>query len=150
MLIDTLRADQLTARKNKNTTEAALLTTLISEASMVGKDDGNRDSTEAEVLNKVRKFVKDARDARQMVVDRGGNAEAVTKLDAEIAILERYLPRQLSQKELTRVIEEIVAAKPGAQMKDVMAALSRDHKGTYDGKTANGIATQVIKQAAEG
>jgi hypothetical protein len=150
MLLDTLRADQLAARKAKNATKAALLTTLVAEAARVGKDAGNRDSTDDEVLKTIQKFVKNAGDTRAALVSRDGSADALKTVDEEIAILNAYLPKQLSDKELTRLIEDFVQANPGAQMKDVMGFLSREHKGTYNGKSANVIATEVIKQAREG
>ena len=45
-----IKAAQLTARKERNTFKASLLTTLIGEAEMVGKSAGNRPSTDEEVL----------------------------------------------------------------------------------------------------
>ena len=50
MLINQIKSDALEARKARQTNTATLLTTLYSEASMVGKNDGNRESTDAEVL----------------------------------------------------------------------------------------------------
>lgn len=149
MLIETLRRDQLTARKNKEADTASLLTTLISEAAMVGKNADNRESTDDEVLATIRKFVKNATETRTALMVGAGSPDAIAKVDAEIAVLTGYLPQQLDQKQLTRLIEDFVERTPGAQMKDVMGFLSREHKGLYDGKAANGIATAVIKQASE-
>lgn len=130
MLLDTLRADQLAARKAKDSIKAALLTTLVAEAARVGKDGGNRDSTDDEVLKTVQKFVKNAGETRTALISRDGSADAINTVDAEIAILSAYLPKQLSDKEVTRLIQDFVEANLGAQMKDVMGFLNREHKGT--------------------
>jgi len=45
MLINKIKSDSLEARKARQTDTATLLTTLYSEASMIGKNLGNREST---------------------------------------------------------------------------------------------------------
>ena len=58
MLIEKIKHDQLVARKNRSTVESTLLTTLIGEADMVGKNNGNRDPFDEEVISVVKKFLK--------------------------------------------------------------------------------------------
>ena len=58
MLLETINQDRNEARKMKYTATATLLTTLYSEAQMVGKNDGNRETTDAEVVAVIKKFVK--------------------------------------------------------------------------------------------
>ena len=50
MLINQIKSDALIARKARKIDTATLLTTLYSEASMIGKNLGNRESTDQEVL----------------------------------------------------------------------------------------------------
>lgn len=58
MLIVKIKHDQLVARKNRDQIESTLLTTLIGEADMVGKNNGNRDPFDEEVISVVKKFLK--------------------------------------------------------------------------------------------
>ena len=51
MLIENLKEDQLIARKNRDQIKATLLTTLIGEAEMVGKNTGNRSPFDEEVVS---------------------------------------------------------------------------------------------------
>ena len=48
-LFSQIKADQLAARKAKDGLKATLLTTLIGELTAIGKNDGNREVTDAEV-----------------------------------------------------------------------------------------------------
>jgi uncharacterized protein len=54
-MMDKLRADLLTARKERSDM-TGLLTALVGEAAMIGKNNGNRETTDEEVLRIVKKF----------------------------------------------------------------------------------------------
>ena len=57
-ILESVKKAQLQARKEKRAVDASTLTTLIGEAEMIGKNDGNRASTDAEVVTVIKKFVK--------------------------------------------------------------------------------------------
>ena len=57
-LLAQLKKDSLLARKAADGVRATLLSTLIAEAEMVGKNAGNRESTDDEVQQTIRKFLK--------------------------------------------------------------------------------------------
>ena len=143
MLLDRLRAHQLDARKGRDAIAAGLLTTLISEGERVGKDKGNRPSTDEEVLGTVRKFLKNAEEVRDAIAARG-DAEATAKVHREITILTSYLPQQMSEADLRAKIEAFKADNPGATMRDLMPYLKANFAGLYDGKLANQIAKDVL------
>jgi hypothetical protein len=56
-LIQTIKADQVQARKARSAS-ASILTTLIGEAEMIGKNAGDRESTDEEVIAIIKKFIK--------------------------------------------------------------------------------------------
>lgn len=141
MLLAQLRADQLTARKNKDAVAADLLGTLIGEAVKEGKAVENRDPTDAEILKIAAKFKKDARETRDHQAKHGGDT---SKTDREIEILDRYLPTQMSEDDLKAAIDGFVAANPGANMGTVMAFLKSNHGGLYDGKAASGLVKAAL------
>ncbi len=79
--------------------------------------------------------------------EKGGRPELAEKERAEIAILERYLPKQMSEAEaldaVRAIADEIGATEKkdmGRLMKEVMAR----HKGVIDGKLANVLAGRVL------
>lgn len=139
MLIEKLQADQLAARKARDTVSAALLTALVGEAAMVGKNAGNRTSTDEEVTATIRKFLKNAEETRGRLATAGKDTAVIQQ---EIQILEGYLPRQMTDDQLGAAIQAIIDAAPGANMGVVMKALKEQHAGLYDGRRAN----ELIKQ----
>lgn len=100
---------------------------------------------EADGLNVIRKRVKQCRDAIEGFA-KGGRPGLAAKEEAELALLESYLPAGLSATELSELVRRAIAetgatgkAQTGAVMKVVMAAAA----GRADGKAVN---AEVQKQ----
>lgn len=149
-LIEKIKAQQLQARKNKNAIEASLLTTLIGEAVIIGKNDGNRETTDAEVIAVVKKFIKNTNEMLTALNNSTGDAltESREIANAELQILNSFLPKQLSEEELKAVVDEIIAdmrsrSSGVVNMGMIMGALKLAYDGQYDGK----MASSVVKAA---
>jgi uncharacterized protein len=138
LLLACIKADQLSARKEKRAVTASLLTTLIGEASMVGKNAG-RETTDAEVVATIRKFLKGVDESLRVAGDYRDDAQC-TVLWEEKTALESYLPRQMDKSELKRVLTQFNAenANKGVLMK----FLKDNFAGQYDGK----LAAQVVDE----
>jgi len=143
MLINQIKSDALIARKARQTNTATLLTTLYSEASIVGKNAGNRESTDQEVLQVIEKFIKGANEVRNILLKNNKNASHV---DNEIKVLSKYLPQKMSYNELENVVRDIIEAlkdiNSEVQIGKVMSVLKNSYGGTYDGK----MASEIIKK----
>jgi uncharacterized protein YqeY len=114
---ETLRADIVAAMKARDTATATALRTMdaaIQRAAM----DGNKPIDEALVVTTLRKAVKNLSDARAEF-EKGGRTDLVAANNAEIAILEKYLPKGLDPAKLDALITETIAAT-GAQSKKEM------------------------------
>lgn len=143
-LLNQIKADQLAARKNRETLKATLLTTLIGEATAIGKNDGNRETTDAEVVTVVNKFIKNINDL--LTALNGAESGAAQQANAELVILDVYRPKQLTAEQLTAIIADLkaeVGASTIKEMGKVMGALRAKYEGQYDGK----VASQLIKVA---
>ena len=68
-LLTQLKKDSMLARKAVDRVRATLLSTLIGEAEMVGKNAGNRESTDEEVQQMIRKFLKNNQEAVAVIKD---------------------------------------------------------------------------------
>lgn len=137
ILLKQLKEDQLTARKGGMKREAELLTTLYSEAVMIGKNDGSRESTDAEVVQTVKKFIKNI---NETIVSVQLSENQLYDLDRELSLYGRYLPKQLTKDELDVIILEQINANGYSIPKDmgnIMKYLSSTYTGRYDGKTAS-------------
>ena len=100
-----LRADKMAALKEKDTVKNKVITLLLSGLTYKHKELG-RDCTEQECLDVIAKEMKQEREALELSKDR---ADKVAELEAEIAILESYLPKQMSAEEVAAVVAELVA-----------------------------------------
>ena len=142
MLLDTLKNDALAARKARDAVRSALLTTLVAEAAKVGKDDGNRASTESEVVAVVKKFIKNTEETLRAV--QGKPAEAQAR--SELAILKAYLPKQATEEDVRAKVAELVGGlsdRSPKQMGVVMAGLNAAFEGNFD----KAVASKIVKTA---
>ncbi len=103
---------------------------------------------EAEVVAVVAKDVKrhiESIDAFK----KGNRADLVAKEEAEMAILQKYMPAQLNRDDIVKVVKEVIAAvgakgpsDKGKVMQQVMPKL----KGKAEGKDINDVVTQLLSQ----
>lgn len=105
--------------------------------------------TEDEVLGVVTKEVKTRRESVD-AFRKGGREDLVAKEEAEIAILNDYLPQQLTDDELRAMVDQAVAetgATGARDMGKVMGVLSSRIRGRADGRTASGLVAQALARA---
>jgi uncharacterized protein YqeY len=111
------------------------------EARGKGKADG---LAESEIPQMLQGMIKQRRDSIALY-EQGGRADLVEKERGEIAIIERFLPKQLSESEIEAVARDTIAAIGAQGMKDMgrtMAALKERHAGQLDAAKAS----QVVKR----
>lgn len=145
-LLNTIKKSQLLARKNRDAETASVLTTLIGEAEMIGKNDGNRESSDAEVVAVIKKFIKNLNDTLK-VADTYNDVDAAAKAQAEKQVLEVYLPKQFTEPDLLNAMREIIAVNtlsgPKA-MGVLMKELKAKYEGQYDGAMASKLAKELL------
>ena len=137
-ILQTIKNDQLTARKNRDVIQASILTTLIGEASMVGKNNGNRETTDLEVIAVIKKFINN--------INESLSVKDSDILRTERNILNAYVPQQMSDLDLKEYITGIISAMR-LSSKDagiVMKELKATQEGLYDGKRAIQITKELL------
>lgn len=142
-LLAQLKKDSLLARKAADGVRATLLSTLIAEAEMVGKNAGNRESTDDEVQQTIRKFLKNNQEAVAVIKD----ADRLAVLAQESTILTSYLPPMASEAEVKAFIAETVAGlaeRSPKQMGTVMGALKAKYGSSFDAKQANAWVKEAL------
>jgi len=143
-LIQQIKDDQLQARKNRDKDKSSLLTTLIGEASMPGKNDGNRESTDEEVVAIVKKFIKNLNE----VISATNTPVVVIVAQDEIDTLEKYLPEQITGMRLEMTIQGVIVSIGAESVRDmgkVMKVLKDSYEGCYDGREASTIVKELLK-----
>jgi uncharacterized protein len=107
--------------------------------------DKRRPLTEEEVIETARTLIKQRRDSVEQFA-KGGRQDLVDKETAEIAVLEVYLPKQLSREELEIMVRDAIAQSGAQGTKDlgkVMKTLVPIVGGRADGK----LVSELVKNA---
>ena len=105
-----------------------------------------RDPTDEEVEAVLRRSVKQRRDSIEQY-GKGGRADLVAAETEELAILEGYLPRSMSDEEIRAELSRIAAEKNLTSARDVgllMKELMARHKGRVDGRKAQELARALL------
>ena len=90
--------------------------------------------TDEEILSLLQSMVKQRRDSITMY-ENGGRLELAEQESAEIAIIEKFLPKQMNEEEITDVVEALIAELGATGLKDMgptMAALRERYAGQMD------------------
>jgi uncharacterized protein YqeY len=146
MLRERIEAEMKDALRAKDTVRLNTLRMLKSAVGYHLLEKGGQDNpaTDADVIAVVQKQIKQRRDSIESY-EKGGRAELAEKEKAELAVLETYLPKQMSPDELAAVVKATIAevgATSKAQMGAVMKALMPKVAGKADGK----LVSQMVQQ----
>jgi len=131
-----------TAMKAKDTVTLESLRAIKSALLLASTEKGGaKELTEADEVALVQKLVKQRKDSAAIYKEQGREDLAEPEL-AQVAVLERFLPEQLSEEEIKEVVGKIIAELGASSMKDmgrVMGMANKELAGKADGKTIAGI-----------
>ena len=106
-----------------------------------GAQAGGGTVTDADIVAVLQKMVKQRRDSITQYL-AGGRADLAAKEEAEIAVLEEYLPRQMDEAGMAAAIDAAILETGAASQKDmgkVMGVLKQKHAGVMDFGKAGGL-----------
>ena len=96
----------------------------------------------------LQKMMKQRRDSLE-IFEKQGRADLAAKEKEEMEVIERFLPKQLSEAEIKSAVAAIItqtgAASP-ADMGKVMGVASKQLAGLADGKTISNIVKELLSQ----
>ena len=131
--------DAMRAREQEKLVTLRMLSAAIKQREV----DERIELTDADVLRIAEKLIKQRRDAAQQYQD-GGRPELADKELSELALLEVYLPAQLSEAAVAALIEECVA-QAGASGPQDMGKVMGLIKPRIQGQADMGAVSQLIK-----
>ncbi|MCZ2484677.1 GatB/YqeY domain-containing protein [Aquirufa antheringensis] len=123
----------------------AIKSMILLEETSGSSADGLSADAEMKILMKA---AKQRRDSLEVYVAQN-RPDLAEKEQAELAIIEEFLPKQLSDAELTAKITEIIAAVGAtspADMGKVMGAASKQLAGLADGKAISAKVSELLKK----
>lgn len=104
--------------------------------------------TDADALKIMQKLVKQGKDSAGVYAGQGRQDLADAEL-AQVAVIERYLPKQMSAEELEQVLKEIIAQVGAAGPKDmgkVMGVASKSLAGKAEGRAISEAVKRLLNQ----
>lgn len=135
------------AMKLKN--EAALrgLRAIKAEIIKAKTDPGaNGIITQEGELKLLQKLVKQRKDSLE-IFNQQNRTDLATKEQEELDVIEKFLPKQLTEAELTEIVKNIIASVGATQLADlgkVMAVASKQLAGKADGKVISATVKQLL------
>jgi uncharacterized protein len=145
-LTDQINNDLKEAMKAKDTTTLTALRAIKSQLLLAATEKGGGESNEEAGIKMLQKLVKQRKESAELYAAQGRNDLADPEL-AEAAIIEKYLPKQLSEAELKPIIQALISqvgASGPQDMGKVMGAASKELGGKADGKTISLVVKQLL------
>ncbi|MBC6423632.1 MAG: GatB/YqeY domain-containing protein [Hormoscilla sp. SP5CHS1] len=138
-LKDRITSDIKTAMKSKDKVRLETVRSIkkmLLEKEVSVRPQGQKALTEAQELEVLAQLAKQRRESIEQY-RQAGREDLVAQESQELAIVEEYLPRQLSDEEVGAIIDEIIAQVGASTPKDmgkVMGLAMQQLKGQADGK----------------
>ena len=108
--------------------------------------DKRGELTDDEIVQLLMKYAKQRREAIELY-EKGGRQDLVEKEKAELAIVESYLPKQLSEEEIRELVREAIEAVGASSPKDLgklMQYVMPKVKGRAEGSLVNKIVREEL------
>ncbi|WP_047981455.1 GatB/YqeY domain-containing protein [Ornithinibacillus contaminans] len=145
-LLTQLNNDMKQAMKNKDKEKLSVIrmvkASLQNESIKLGKSELSED----EDLSILSRELKQRKDSLQEFKSAGRD-DLVEKLEMEIKIIQEYMPEQLSDEELSAIVQETIQETGASSKKDmgkVMSAIMPKVKGKADGSTINKLVQEFL------
>lgn len=145
-LLDNLKKDMITAMKAKDKETLSVVRMLKASVQNEQINLGH-DLTPDEENALMAKEYKQRKDS-MAEFEKGGRQDLVDATKKEMAVVAKYMPKQMSADEVQKVVEETISEVNATSMKDfgkVMGAIMPKVKGKADGKVVNESVKKVLQ-----
>lgn len=134
------------AMKAKDTVALESLRAIKAAIMMTQTQAGAKELTSDDEIKLVQKLVKQRKDSAE-IFHQQGRVDLAEPEEAQIKIIEQFLPKQLDEAAITEMVAAIIAKTGAAGMQDmgkVMGMASKEMAGKADGKTISSIVRQKL------
>jgi uncharacterized protein len=145
-LLERLNNDMKQAMKNKEKDKLSVIRMIKASMQNEAIKLGVKELSEADELTVLSRELKQRKDSLHEF-DKAGRQDLVEKLRTELTIVELYMPKQLSEEELSEIVKQTIAevgATSKAEMGKVMSAIMPKVKGKADGSLVNKFVQQHL------
>ena len=131
---------------NKDTSTVSAVRLIIAgmkEKDVEARGKGQAQASDAELLSMMQGMIKQRNDSIKMYVE-GNRQDLADKELSEIKVIEKFLPKQMSEAEIESVLKSIISATGAASMHD-MGKVMGELKAKYAGQLDMAKASSMIK-----
>jgi len=143
----TVQDDMKAAMRSGDKARLGVIRMLLA-AIQVKEIEAREELSDADVLAVVEKLIKQRNDSAEQFAAAGREDRAATEL-AEAEVLKTYLPEQLSEAEVTELVDSAVADAGATSMRDMGAVMAK-LRGTLQGKADMGMVSGLVKARLSG
>ena len=140
--------DAMKARDERQVATLRMMNAAIKNADIEARGQGKEPLNEADLMSLFQKMIKQRQESAELY-DKGGRPELATAERAEIAIIQAYLPKQMSDAEAGSAISAMLQEINAETMKDMgraMAALKERFAGKMDFGKASGKIKELLSK----
>ena len=141
-----IQADLKQAMKAGDKTTVSVLRMLLSALKYASIEE-KRDLKEEEFASLVQKSVRSRKESIE-AFRKGGRGDLVEREEAELKVLERYLPAQMAGIELEQAVDRLLSELGITEKKDLGRAMKEfmaRHRGKADGKAVNALIASRLR-----
>ena len=142
-----IQEDIKTAMKAKDAVATAATRAIKDEILLFKTSEGgSKEVTDGDILKMIQKLIKQRKESAEQFTAAGRQELADNEL-AEAAVMEKYLPKQLSEAEVEEKIKAIIAEVGATSIKDmgkVMGAANKALAGQSDGRTISTVVKRLL------
>jgi uncharacterized protein YqeY len=139
--------DAMKAGDKARVSALRLMQAAIKDRDIASRTDGrNEGVSDTEIMEVFTKMVKQRRESADLY-EKGGRPELAAQEKAEIAVIESFMPKQLSEAETRAAIEAVMKEIGASSVKDmgrVMGELKKRHAGQIDFAQAGALAKSLL------
>ena len=140
------------ALKSKNKTLVSTLRLVlagIKERDIANRTAGKKEEVkDLEIVKVLRKMKKQRQDSADLY-KKGGRPELLEAEEAEIKIIDTYLPKQLNEEETKKICKDVIESVGASNIKDmgkIMGSLKQKYSDSIDFSKVNVIVKGLLKQ----
>jgi uncharacterized protein YqeY len=145
--INTALKEAMKARNEHAVSTLRMVNSTIKNADIEARGQGKGPLEDAALLALLQKMIKQRQESVELY-DKGGRPELAAKEREEIVIISGYLPKQMSDADVTAAIKAAIAETGAAGMKDmgkVIGVLKVKHAGQMDFAKASGMVKGLLQ-----
>jgi len=150
-ILDNVNKALSDSMKSKESERVLTLRSIISakkDKEIEKRTQDKKDITDEDMIAIINKMLKQRKESVEMY-SKANRADLVEKENSEIKILEEFLPQQLSEDEVTKVCDEVIASTGAESLKD-MGKVMNKLKEEYLGKMDFSLAGKLLKEKLKG